>query len=143
MREVSTDVAIGPLLTPLSGEKFKHKTANKEDHARLDVAARGVWTRGNRAYFDVRAFNPLAPTYRSKTLKAAHKENESAKKRKYGERVLNVEHGTFTPLVFSCYGGMSTECSRFYDRLSDLNFSPTSHAAVFMKFCIEQDRVII
>ena len=84
------------------------------------MATRGVWTRGNRAYFDVRVFNPLAPTYRSKTLKAAHKENESAKKREYGERVLNVEHGTFTPLVFSCYGGMSTECSRFYDRLSEM-----------------------
>ena len=45
--------------------------------------------------------------------------NENGKKREYGERILNVEHGSFTPLVFSCFGGMSTECCHFYDRISD------------------------
>ena len=120
LSEVCNDVSIEPLLTPLSGEKFTHKTANTKADARVDVAARGVWMKGNRAYFDVRVFNPLAPTYQNQTLKAAHKTNESAKKREYGERVLNVEHGTFTPLVFTCYGGMAIECTRFYDRLSEM-----------------------
>ena len=45
--------------------------------------------------------------------------NENNKKREYGERVLNVEHGSFTPLVFSCLGGMSPECANFYNRLAD------------------------
>ena len=83
------------------------------------MAARGVWTRGNKAFCDVRVFNPLAPSYRNQTLKAAHSTNENAKKREYGARVLEIEHGTFTPLVFSCFGGMATECRRFYDRLSE------------------------
>ena len=33
------------------------------DEARVDVAARGVWARGQKAYLDVRVFNPLAKTY--------------------------------------------------------------------------------
>ena len=33
LSETCNDVAIEPLLTPLTGETFKHKTADKEDHA--------------------------------------------------------------------------------------------------------------
>ena len=117
--EVCNDVAVEPLLTPLTGEKFKYKSATKEDQARLDAYARGFWIKGNKAYVDMKVFNPLAKVYSNQTLKAAHKTNEQQKKRKYGERVLDVEHGSFTPLVFSCLGGMSVECSHFYNRLAD------------------------
>ena len=30
-----------------------------------------------------------------------------------------MEHGSFTPLVFSCLGGMIPECSNFYDRVAN------------------------
>ena len=73
----------------------------------------------NRAFFDLRVFNPLAPFYGKMSLAAAHSSNENSKKREYNERVLQVEHGSFTPLVFSCLGGMSVECSNFYNRISD------------------------
>ncbi len=108
------------MLTPLTGETFKYKTANKEDNARLDTVARGVWIKGNRAYTDVRVFNPLARCYHNMTLKQAHRNNENEKKREYGERILNVEHGTFTPLVFTCFGGMAVECLHFFNRLADM-----------------------
>ena len=39
----------------------------------------------NSFFFDVKVFNPLALTYSSQTLKAAHKSNENAKKRLYAE----------------------------------------------------------
>ena len=119
LSEVCNDVAVEPMLTPLTGEKFTYKTANTDANARLDVSARGVWVKGSKAFFDVRVFNPLAQCYSNQTLKAAHKTNENSKKREYGERVLNVEHGSFTPLVFSCLGGMSPECSNFYNRVAD------------------------
>ena len=119
--EVCSDVRVEPLLVPLSGETFKYKSAKKEDNVRLDLVARGLWIKGSRVFGDVRVFNPLAQCYRNQTLlKAAHKSNEEAKKREYGERVLNVEHGTFTPLVFTCFGGMAVECLHFYNRLSDM-----------------------
>ena len=40
--ETCNDVGIEPLLTPLTGEAFAYKAANRKEHARLDVSARGV-----------------------------------------------------------------------------------------------------
>ena len=54
LSEVCHDVAIEPGLTPLSGEQFESETTSKEDDSRCDVAARGFWTRGSKAFFDVR-----------------------------------------------------------------------------------------
>ena len=35
-------------------------------------------------------------------------------------RVLQIENGTFTSLVFSVFGGMGNECKTFFKRLSSL-----------------------
>ena len=40
-------------------------------------------------------------------------------KRKYQQRVLDVEMGSFTPLVFGTNGGMGNECQRFLKHLAD------------------------
>ena len=37
------------------------KTANVEQEARVDISARGFWNRGQKAFFDLGVFNPLAP----------------------------------------------------------------------------------
>jgi len=42
------------------------------------------------------------------------------KKREYGDRIRSVEHGSFTPLVFSTFGGLGREATAFYSRLADL-----------------------
>ena len=47
-------------------------------------------------------------------------QHENEKKRKYATRVLEIEQGTFTPLVFSTTGGMGEECQRFHSRLAEL-----------------------
>ena len=119
LNEVCQDVEVEPILTPLTGEHFQYRSANLEDNARLDISARGVWVRGSKAFFDVRVFNPLAPTYRNRTLAAAHKSNENEKKREYRERIQHVEHGSFTPLVFTSFGGMSVECNKFFKHISE------------------------
>jgi len=46
--------------------------------------------------------------------------NEKEKKKSYNERILNVEHGSFTPLVMTANGGFSRECSTFYSLLADM-----------------------
>ena len=38
----------------------------------------------------------------------------------YNDRIMKVEHGTFTPLVFCASGGMAPECRLFYKQLSSL-----------------------
>ena len=45
--------------------------------------------------------------------------HEQEKKRQYAERVREVEHGVFTPLVFASTGGMARECTIFFKRIAD------------------------
>ena len=93
--EVAYDVRIEPPLEPLTGEELP-KIANKEQEARLDIAARGFWQESAMAFFDVRVFNPFAKTHSKKTLDAAFDFHQNYKKTKYNKRVINIEHG-FTP----------------------------------------------
>ena len=108
---------IEPNLLPLTGEQL-HATANGKDEARLDISIGGFWQRCQRAFFDVRVFNPFAPSYRNQKLSTAFSANEREKKRAYAERTVNIEHGSFTPLVFTPYGGSSRETERFISVLA-------------------------
>ena len=120
LAEVCPDVCVEPQLQPLTGESLSYRTSNVSDEARLDISARSVWARNQRAFFDIRVFNPTARRFNGQSLTQAYLTNENEKKRGYNERVLQVENGTFTPLVFSIHGGMGQECKSFYQRLSSL-----------------------
>ena len=120
LNEVCKDVELEPLLIPLNGETFKNKSSIKGDEARLDISANGFWIRGQKAFLDIRVFNHNALRYSNQTLKKCYTINEEEKKRHYNERVLEVENGSFTPLVFSANGGMGRQCKLFYQRLSDM-----------------------
>ena len=120
LSEVCPDVSIEPHLEELSGESLHLRSANISNEARLDISARSVWSRNQRAFFDVRVFDPNARRFRNQTLSQMYITNEKEKKRCYNERVLQVENGTFTPLVFNVYGGMGPECKTFFQRLSSL-----------------------
>jgi len=110
---------LNPCLQQLSGESFQYRLANVEDGAHLDVAASGFWECGQKAYFDVKVFNPFAPTHCSTSLSQCYRRVE-LKKRKYKERIREVEHGIFSPLVFSCTGGMGPLATVVYKRIATL-----------------------
>ena len=42
--------------------------SNWEDEARLDVRASNFWCKGQKAFFDIRVFYPIVPSYRQKDL---------------------------------------------------------------------------
>ena len=111
-------VEIEPALQPLTGETLNGRTANQDDNSRLDVKCKGFWNSSQDAFFDVRIVNPLASSYRNLTLEAVFKANEKEKRRAYEERVRNIEHGSFTPLVLAVTGGMGRSASVFYKRLA-------------------------
>ena len=119
MREVCRDVQLEPVLIPLSGQQFS-RSSNHDDMARLDISARGLWNPMEKAFLDVRIFHPNAASNRSKSLPQLYASHESEKKRVYNDRIIQVEHGTFTPLVFSTAGGESPECRKFHQRLATL-----------------------
>ncbi len=73
-----------------------------------------------KAFLDVRIFHPNAESTRSKSLPQLYASHENEKKNAYNDRIIQVEHGTFTPLVFSTSGGESPECRRYHQRLASL-----------------------
>ena len=46
--------------------------------------------------------------------------NEQEKKRAYNERILQIDHGTFTPPVFSINSSMGRTSQKFYSHLAQL-----------------------
>ena len=78
------------------------------------------WVLASRSNDDVRVFNPNATRYAKQELSKTYQRNEKEKKRLYNERIMQVEYGTFTPLVMSATRGMGRESSKFYSRLSEL-----------------------
>ena len=71
-------------------------------------------------FFDVRIFNPTAQSCHNQSLPACYHRHELEKRRHYEDRVIQIEHGCFTPLVFSTSGGMGPSASIFFKRLASL-----------------------
>lgn len=67
------------------------------------------------AYFEVKVFNQTAKVYLNWSLTASYKTNKLTKRRKN-----LVDQGSSTSSIFSCFRGISCECSTFYSRLSSL-----------------------
>ena len=131
------DMKIEPQLLPLSGEELL-PGSNKSEFAQLDVSARGVWAPLDRAFFDIRVFHPQAQTNASiKTVPGMYTHHEQLKKRHYNNRVINVEKGTFTPLVFSTSGGAGQEATRFMktvaQKISESTNQQYSHVMAFVR----------
>ena len=45
---------------------------------------------------------------------------ENEKKRKYDQRIREIEHASFTPLILSCTGGLGPQATTSYKRLASL-----------------------
>ena len=121
MSEVCHNVAVEPHLQPLTGETLRGASAIRQEGARIDVPADGFWgSRFERAFFDVRVFNPFAPSNRSSSLSACYRNHENVKKRGYEQRIREVERGTFSPLVFLSTGGMGRAAVVTYKWLASL-----------------------
>ena len=103
----------------------------------MDIAARGFWQKGVKAFFDVRIFNPFAKTHLSTKLKTVFAQQEQLKKQHYNERIINIEHGTFTPIVMSAYGGCGRETEMFIstliNKVAEKQSMPTSIVANYIR----------
>ena len=119
LQAVCTDVEMEPVLQEVKGEVLMRGT-NKAPDARLDIRAPGFWAREQSAFFDVRVCHPNAGSYKNVTPEQIYKLHENDKKRLYSSRVVEVERGTFTLLVFTTTGGMSDECQSYHSRLAEL-----------------------
>ena len=118
LTEVLEDVKWEPALLPLSGEDLPGTTTNRADAARADIRAHGFWTRRQNAFFDVRVTHPKASLLSCWEVRSQLSQAEASKKRQYGRRVIKVDHGSFTLLVFATNGQCGRECSMFLKALA-------------------------
>ena len=119
LNKVCKDVETEPHLIPITTEIMDLRTANVNDDSRLDIKARGFWRRGQTAFFDVRITHVNSESQKECDTSKIFKTHEQAKKREYLQRVIDVENGSFTPLVFGTNGGMGMECDRFLSNLAN------------------------
>ena len=115
------DVAIEPTLQPLAGEQL-NRGANTAPDACLDVHCRGFWERQQADVFDIWVCQPNADSYKELSPKQIYELHEDEKRQKYGSRIIEVENGTFAPLVLTpqqevC---LMQECQRYHSRLAEL-----------------------
>ena len=64
------------------------------------------------------AIHAQAPSNAKMTVKKMYEHHENRKKAEYNARVMEVEKGNFSPIVFNTIGGMGQEADRFIKRLA-------------------------
>ena len=73
LSETCHGVAVEPSLQPVTSESLNGASANRQGGARLDIVASGFWgSTFERAFFDVRVFNPFAPSNRHSSIAASY-----------------------------------------------------------------------
>ena len=108
--DVCRNIELEPSLLTLDGEEqTMKKAAKKNDDVRCQICARSSWLCGQKAFFDVMIFDPNAQRYPKQTLKQFYSLNENEKKRHYNTRIMEVDHGSFSPLVFTVAEGKGGE----------------------------------
>ena len=85
--------------------------APKAPDARLDIHARDR---------DLHSSTFGCVTLMQTLTEKKHEKHENEKKTQYAERVMEIEQGAFTPLVFTTTGGMADECVVYHSRLAEL-----------------------
>ena len=60
----------------------------------------------------------LPPT--NSNIEQLYHTQEQEKMRKYNTRVMTVERGSFTPLIFATSGGMGPEATKYHKRVAEL-----------------------
>ena len=118
LEKVCNDVETEPHLQPVGGQRFK-PSVNISDEARSDVRARGYWRPGQDFYYDLCITNADADSQKERTVAAILRSKETSKKSQYNQRIMDVDHGTFTPLVLTIKGVMGHECEKFIKTLAE------------------------
>lgn len=83
------------------------KTTNKFDDAKVGISARRFWQTGQLAFYDLRVFYSNSKQYQNVETRKCYEINE--KEKSYNDRIINIEHGAFTPLEMSANAKMGRE----------------------------------
>ena len=130
--KVCLDVSVEPPLQPLLGEQLSLHSANWNEGVRLDIAATNFWSKnGQRAFFDIRVFNPVAQSNHTLSW-SCYQKHEQEKWRRYDQCVREVEQGCFSPLVFNTLGSMGATAWVVHKRLASLIVSKQNNCTALL-----------
>ena len=118
LTEVCHGVGTEPKLQPVTGEGLSQRSVNREDGARLDIVAESFGDVIGNVHSLM--FNPFALSYHNNSPSQCYHRNELEKRRAYDERIREIEHGSFSPLVFSTAGGMGPTAKVVYKRIASM-----------------------
>ena len=68
--------------------------------------------------------NPLTPSHQKPKMATCNREHECEKRCKYKQRVREIEHSSFVPLILSCTRGAGPAVTIFFRRLAALVTAP-------------------
>ena len=80
---------------------------------------RGFWQTGQLTFYDVRVFYSNTKWYKNVRTRKYYEIKEKENKKSYNKRIINIDHGIFTPLVMIANGGMGRGSQTFYAKLSE------------------------
>ena len=86
---------------------------------------------------DVRVVSPLARSYCNMPIMDLLKMQEKTKSREYRERIIGVEHGDFSPLIFTTSGAIGPQATlvlkRMAEKISERQSLPRSVVAGWLR----------
>ena len=88
LRITHNNVEVEPQLQQVDNEQLN---GVKEDNARPDIRAKGVWRNAENAYFDVRVTNVNSASQKNMLVEKILSKHEQDKKKNYNRRIMNVE----------------------------------------------------
>ena len=88
------------------------------EHQRIELLQ--IFPHGKHFFFDVRVLHPNAPSYKNTSLSSLYNNHEREKMRKYNTRILTVEKGSFTPLVYTTFGGWAPQATKYHKQMAKL-----------------------
>jgi len=77
-------------------------------------SAQGFLGSSSEGFFDGGVFNPNTPSYWRTAFSSLYTKFECNKQHMYEQHIRDVEMGSFTPLVFSTFGGMGIAATTAY-----------------------------
>lgn len=94
---------------------------NKFNDSRVNISVRGFWQTGQLIFYDVRVFYSNTKWYKNVRIRKYYEIKEKENK-SYNKRIINIDHGIFTPLVMIANGGMGRGSQTFYAKLPEKIF---------------------
>ena len=73
-----------------------------------------------QAFFDIKVISPYARSYKNYNPTGLYRHAEALKDREYKQRINEIEHADFMPLVFTCACGIAPKSRILLKRLAEM-----------------------